>query len=86
MSATMTKAAKKLETEWRFFEANRERLVAKGEGKFVLIRGRKIIGLYESKWDAIEQGYERFGNVPFFVKRIERVETPIYIVSSLIAI
>ena len=77
---------KKLEIELATFEKNRDRFVATAEGKYVLIHRRQIVGLYESEWDAIDEGYRRFGNVPFLVKQITRLDLPIVLTSNLIAV
>ncbi len=79
-------ASNALEIERRFFEANRERLMTEGAGKFVLIKGRKAYGFYETKFDAIDAGYERFGNVPFFVHKVTEVEEPVQVVSHLVGV
>lgn len=44
------------------------------EGKFVLIRGNDVAGIYTSYEDAIGAGYEKFGLTPFMVKQIHAVE------------
>ena len=79
-------ASKALEVERRFFEANRERLMNEGAGKFVLIKGRKVYGFYETKFDAIDAGYERFGNVPFFVHKVTEVQEPVQVISHLVGV
>jgi hypothetical protein len=81
-----TASARKLETEWRFFEANRERFVGQAEGKYALIKGRKLIGFFESERDALDAGYQRFGHPPFMVKRVLRVELPVNLTSNLISV
>jgi hypothetical protein len=63
-----------LEVERYTYEANRERRLGTSEGKLVLIHGSDIVGVYESKMDAIAGGYRCFGNVPFFAKEVVRVE------------
>ena len=75
-----------LEDELQTFQRNRDRLLATGEGKFVLIHGDEVVGVYESKMDAISQGYQRFGNTPFLVKQILKVEVPQNFVSTLLAV
>jgi len=75
-----------LEAELDTFQRNRERLLAMGEGKYVLIHGGEIVGVYESKMDAISQGYQKFGNIPFLVKQILKVEMPQNFVSSLLGV
>ena len=73
-----------LETELRAYEQHREHLLGTAEGKFVLIRNEEIVGVYDSKMDAIAQGYQKFGNVPFLVKQIVRIETPQNFISNLL--
>jgi len=77
-------ASSALKTERRFFEENRRQLLQKAAGRFVLIKGRKVSGFFEAKFEAIEAGYERFGNVPFFVHKVTEVEEPVSIVSYLV--
>lgn len=64
-----------LETELKTYEQHKNELLGTAGGKFVLIRGTDVIGVYDSKMDAIAQGYKQFGNVPFLVKQIVEVET-----------
>jgi len=75
-----------LEAELYTFQQNREPLLAMGEGKYVLIHGSEIAGVYESKMDAIAQGYQKFGNTPFLVKQILKVEIPQNFVSNLLGV
>ncbi len=75
-----------LDTELKTYEQHRDHLLATAEGKFVLIRGDEIIAVYESKMDAIAQGYQRLGNVPFLVKQIVKIEAPQNFISSLLGV
>lgn len=43
-------------------------------GKFVLIKGSQMVSLYDTYEDALKVGYEKFGLVPFMVKRIAPAE------------
>jgi len=72
--------------ELETYERHRDELLGKSEGKFALIHGNQIVSIFDSKKDAIEQGYERFGNIPFLVKQIVKVETPQNFVSNLLGI
>ncbi|MEW6304028.1 MAG: hypothetical protein AB1705_11185 [Verrucomicrobiota bacterium] len=83
---TKSLASSALATERSYFEENRERLMKEGAGKFVLIKGRRVYGFFEAKFDAIDAGYSRFGNVPFFVHKVTEVEEPVEIVSHLIGV
>lgn len=63
-----------LKKENETYQKNKKKLVEESNGKYVLIRGSEIIGIYESEQDALKEGITRFGNVPFLVKKIEEVE------------
>jgi hypothetical protein len=69
--------AQVLEKEAETYERHREELLAKHEGKYVLIYGEQVQGIFDTPMDAVRSGYQRFGHVPIFVKEIERVETPV---------
>lgn len=58
------------ETERAAYHANLEELLAH-EGKFVAIKGETIAGTRDTYEQVLELGYERFGLVPFLVKRIQ---------------
>jgi hypothetical protein len=44
------------------------------EGKYVLIHGEELAGVFNSYEDAINQGYQRFGLDPFLVKQVHAIE------------
>lgn len=75
-----------LTSEVETYERHREELLGQAEGKFVLICRDEIAGVFDTEEDAVRQGYERFGNVPFLVKQIVKVETPQNFVSNLLAV
>lgn len=62
-----------LEKELETYKAKLPELAA-NEGKFVVIQGDQIAGMYETYADAIKKGYEEFGLKPFLVKQIQAVE------------
>jgi len=71
-----------LATELKTYEQHRNALLGTAEGKFVLIHGTEVAGVYDTKMDAIAEGYRRFGNVPFLVKQVIKVEVPLQFVSN----
>ena len=75
-----------LDVELGTYESGREELLASAEGKFVLIKGEELAGVYDSQQDAIREGYRQFGNVPFLVKQVLRIETPLRFVSGILAV
>lgn len=64
----------RLAIETATYEAHKERLLAEHRGKFVLIHGSEIVGLYDSQRDALVAGYGKFGYVDLFTKRLTRRE------------
>ena len=62
-----------LETETATYVRELPKL-AEHEGKFVVIQGDKVIGIFVSYEDALQVGYEKCGLVPFMVKRIQTME------------
>ena len=75
-----------LDAELRTYEKNRDQLLGTAEGKFVLIQNSQVVGIYDSKMDAIAMGYQQFGNVPFLVKQIVEVEAPQNFTSNLLGV
>jgi hypothetical protein len=75
-----------LAKEIRTYEKHRDDLLTDSEGKYVLIKADKVVGTFESKYDAIQEGYRRFGNVPFLVKKIVKIEVPLDFVSGLLKV
>ncbi len=75
-----------LEEEIKTYEENKAELVKKANGKYVLIKGKTIVDIFESEKDAIKRGIEEFGNTSFLVKKIEEVEQTQNYTSNLIKI
>jgi len=75
-----------LSQELETYGRHQAELLGSAEGKFVLIRGGEVVGVYEAKQDALREGYERFGNVPFLVKQVVKVEVPQNFVSNLLGV
>lgn len=44
------------------------------EGKFVLIKGETVAGVFTSYEDAVKEGYEKFKLEPFLVRKIQSFE------------
>lgn len=84
--AEMQDRADVLQVEMDTYGKNRSSLLGEHEGKYVLIYGEEIGGVFVAKSDAISQGYAKYGNVPFLVKHILSVDVPLHFVSGLLAI
>lgn len=71
-----------LEREMEIYRCELPRLLA-DEGKFVLIYGTEVLGIFEDEGDAVEAGYRRVGfATPFLIKQIRQKE-PVYVVPSV---
>jgi hypothetical protein len=66
-----------LAEEWDCYRAEVGRLLAEGrEGQHVLIKGREILGFWDTHEEALEEGYRRFllTNTPFMVHQVRTWE------------
>lgn len=61
-----------LEAEIQFFNESRDEWVKQFPGKITLVKGRKLIGVFDSDNDAIVEGVRRYGLESFLVRRVER--------------
>ena len=69
--------APSFERELNFFERERMRLLSRAKGKFALIKGEELIGIYDTEIEAVRAGYQRFGNEPFLAKLIAEADIPL---------
>jgi hypothetical protein len=66
-----------LEKEMQTYQQKRSELLVH-EGKFVLIHGDQVAGIWDTYEDALRVGYDKYGLLPFLVKRIETIDTVNY--------
>ena len=66
-----------LQPELRYFERHRLELLARAPGKYALIKGETLVGVFDSEIEAVGAGYRRFGNDAFLVKHIVEAELPL---------
>lgn len=64
----------KLATEQKFFSDNKTRFLKSYKNKFLLIKDRRVHGVYDSITEAYSAGLEKFGNVPMFIKQVTKEE------------
>ena len=62
-----------LDKELETFHRELPNLLA-NEGKFAVVSGDQILGVYTSYEDALTIGYEKCGLKPFLVKEIRAIE------------
>jgi hypothetical protein len=69
-----------LAREWNLYRREVGRLMAEGQqGRFVVIKGEEIVGIFEDWAAARVEGLKRFVREPFFVHEIREVEPHLYI-------
>jgi len=81
----MAPSNQSLSTEEKFFEDHVTEWCEKEnhEGKWALIKGRKLVGVYEEYDEAVRQGFERFGLEPFMISQILR-DPPLVTTTAII--
>lgn len=70
---TTTLDAMPLEKELETYNRELPKLIDQ-EGKFAVIQGNNVIGVFVSYEDALKVAYEKCGLEPFLVKKIQSVE------------
>ena len=63
-----------LEKELATFERLKDHLVSESDGKFAVITGDELLGVYSTYDDALKIGHEKCKLHPFLVKKISDVE------------
>ncbi len=57
--------------EWNVYRHEAGHLIAEGyQGKWILIKGEEIIGIWETEAEALDEGYRRYLLQPFLVHQI----------------
>jgi len=65
-----------LKTEREFFKANQADWIKAHSGKFVLVKGEKLIGVFDNDKNAVAEGLRLFGSESFLVRGVgEKDET-----------
>ena len=71
-----------LEEELDFFEKQRAEWLDKHSDRVALVKGHKLIGMFDTEQEAIESGARQFGLTSFLVKRIT-AEDPQFVAPAL---
>lgn len=66
-----------LQPELDFFERRRLELFERAPGKYALIKGSELIGIFDTELEAIRVGYHKIGNEAFLVKQILEADVPL---------
>ncbi len=70
-----------LQQELDFFESQRFPLLDQAPGRYALIKGSELIGVFDSELEAARVGYRQIGNVPFLIKHIVEADLPLVFTS-----
>jgi len=70
--------AEPLAEERKFFSEHQSEWKDAHAGKFVLVKGKELVGTFNRAEDAIAEGARRFGKEPFLVRSVDQ-EKDIYI-------
>ena len=68
-----------LEKELKFFAENKTQWTEVHLGKFVLVKGDELIGVFDNAETAITEGAKRFGTESFLVRQLNPEEKDVYI-------
>ena len=64
-----------LGADYAYYLSRKPELLQSSRGKFALIKGREVAGVFETEGSALEEGARRYGAAPFLIVRIEEVES-----------
>jgi hypothetical protein len=68
-----------LEQELKFFAENKTEWLKVYSGKFVLVKGQELVGVYDNAETAIGEGAKKFAPESFLVRQLEQDEKDVYI-------
>ena len=61
----------KLEKEFKYYLEHQDELVKKYNGKFIVIKDYKVIGVFDSELEAVEKTAEKYELGTFLVQKCE---------------
>jgi hypothetical protein len=67
-----------LEREMATYRAKLPELLEKDAGRYVLIHGDDVIGVWDTKDEALHEGLERWLFEPYLVKQIVTHDKPVF--------
>lgn len=71
-----------LKEELAFYESQKDQLLMAHGGKFVLIKGRELLGVFDKQEQAYAEGLNRLGNTPFLIRHVVP-EDPVQAIPAL---
>jgi hypothetical protein len=68
-----------LDKERKYFETHLAEWLKQHPGKFVLVKGDELVGVFDTQREALIEGARRFGIDGFLVRQVDESEQVIYI-------
>lgn len=63
-----------LEKEYKFYQDNKNSLVAKYDSKFIVIAGNEIIGSYEKREEALVDALKTHKMGQFLIQKVSKID------------
>jgi hypothetical protein len=63
-----------LQKEYNCYRRHLDEFIKTHPDQYVLIKDAKVVDFFPSYREALKHGLKHFGNVPFFIKAIEKKE------------
>ena len=60
-----------LDEEFKYYQNNKEEFLSKHKGKFIVIKGEKMIGVYDDRMEAIEATRKKHELGTFLVQEVK---------------
>ncbi len=68
-----------LDRELATYEREKARLLREHEGKFVLIYHDDVIGIFNTQFEAIDEGWKLFPNEPILTRKVTPIDEVVFI-------
>lgn len=59
-----------LNKQFQYFIENQDKFVEKYNGRTIVLKNYKVIGVYDDEWDAVEEAQEKFEPGTYIVQRV----------------
>ena len=67
------------QSERAYFDAHKAELLSRHRGQFAVIKGSRLVGVFDSDRLAYEAGYADVGNVPFLIREVTEEEPVVHV-------
>ena len=67
-----------LEKEFKFYQDNKEKFLVEYEGKFIVIKGNEVIGVFKDRLEAIEKTKQKHELGTFLVQEVVKDDVLVF--------